>query len=94
MFLCISRQQLVLLQYCNVPTRSVVPIVCCGCGYLPDFNESIAAHAVLHSTALDVLYTRLDVLFTRLLRTLWTFIGDGYFSLRHIVTLAAEKDQS
>ena len=96
MFLCISRQQLVLLQYCNVPTRSVVPIVgCgCGCGYLPDFNESIAAHAVLHSTALDVLYTRLDVLFTRLLRTLWTFIGDGYFSLRHIVTLAAEKVQS
>ena len=51
MFLCMSRQQLVLLQHCNVPPRPVVPALYSGCGYLPDFNETIAAQwqcTVLH----------------------------------------------
>ena len=50
-FLCMSRQQLVLLQHCNVPPRPVVPALYSGCGYLPDFNETIAAQwqcTVLH----------------------------------------------
>ena len=63
MFLCMSRQQLVLLQHCNVPPRPVVPALYSGCGYLPDFNETVAAHTAhsaqcctscaLHATITD-----------------------------------------
>ena len=45
MFLCMSRQQLVLLQHCNVPPRPVVPVLYSGCGIV----DTIAAHTVLHS---------------------------------------------